>query len=395
MSGHHAARRARLALLLTERGLPAALITGAANVRYLTGLVSSNAALLIHAAGGPGDGDGGGGAGGLRATLCTDARYEGTAALVCPDLETVIARPVAPTLVRLAAGRGVRELAFEAHHVTVEAHAGLAGTPSPQRPPDGAVPPAPAVPVPAAPPAPVLVPLGHAVEELRMVKDEHEITLLAEACRITDQAFADVLPSLRPGISEREVAVALERRMVDLGAEAPAFESIVASGPNGAVPHHRPGDRVLRRGDLVTMDFGALYEGYHADMTRTVAIGAVAGWQQEIYDLVAAAQSAGAGAARPGASIREVDDAARAIIAEAGYGERFPHGLGHGVGLEIHEAPLLGPDKTGKLADRIPITAEPGVYLAGRGGVRIEDTLVVRTTGPQVLTTTTKDLLVL
>ncbi|MCP9984202.1 M24 family metallopeptidase [Actinomadura madurae] len=200
---------------------------------------------------------------------------------------------------------------------------------------------------------------------------------------------------MRAGVTERAVAVALERAMVDLGAERPAFESIIASGPNGAVPHHHPGGRELERGDLVTLDFGALYGGYHADMTRTVAIGEPADWQRDLYDLVHRAQRAALDAAVPGAETKAVDAAARDVIAAAGHGDAFPHGLGHGVGLEIHEAPLMGYDKTGKLVDRVPITAEPGVYLAGRGGVRIEDTLVVRAGGPELLTTTTKDLLVL
>ncbi len=171
--------------------------------------------------------------------------------------------------------------------------------------------------------------------------------------------------------------------MVDFGAERPAFASIIASGPNGVVPHHHPGGRELQAGDLVTMDFGALYGGYHADMTRTVAIGEPADWQRDLYDLVHRAQRAAIGAARPGADTTDVDAAARDVIKDAGHGEAFPHGLGHGVGLEIHEAPLMGYDKTGKLTDRVPITAEPGAYLTGRGGVRIEDTLVVRADGPE------------
>jgi Xaa-Pro aminopeptidase len=156
----------------------------------------------------------------------------------------------------------------------------------------------------------------------------------------------------------------------------------------------------LSRGDLVTVDFGARYGGYHADMTRTVAVGEPAAWQREIYALVAAAQWAGVEAATPGADVADVDGAARDLIEEAGHGEHFTHGLGHGVGLEIHEAPIMGYDKTGRLADRVPITVEPGIYLPGQGGVRIEDTLVVRagagTAVPrELLTTTTRELLAL
>jgi Xaa-Pro aminopeptidase len=351
----HEARRARLAGLVAARDADAALITRLVNVRYLTGLASSNAALLVTADG--------------TAVLATDGRYAGTAARVCPELECVIDRATGGVLAARSSGR----LAFEAHAVTVEAHDALA----------------------AEPDAPELVPLGRAVEELRMVKDEEEIALLGKACAITDRAFDAVLPTIRPGVTEREIAIALDRAMVDLGAEQPAFATIVASGPNGAIPHHVPSDRAIEHGDLVTMDFGALAGGYHADMTRTVAVGAAGAWEREIYELVAAAQAAGVAAARPDAVTKEVDAAARDLIEAAGHGEDFPHGLGHGVGLEIHEAPLMGYDKTGKLTDRVPITVEPGVYVAGRGGVRIEDTLVVRADGPELLTKTTKDLLVI
>jgi Xaa-Pro aminopeptidase len=364
MSEPHIARRARLAALLAGAAIDnaaidnadAALVTRLVNVRYLTGLDSSNAALLV-----PADGP---------AVLCTDARYAGMVPDVCPELECVVERGTAIALAERAARDGGRRLAFEAHDVTVEAYDRLAEA------------------------APALVPLGRAVEELRRVKDETEIALLRTACTITDRAFDAVLPMLRPGVTEREIAVALERVMVDLGADKPAFDSIVASGPNGAVPHHHPGDRALAAGDLVTMDFGARYGGYHADMTRTVAIGRVADWQREMYELVRRAQQAGVEALAPAAELKAVDAAARGLIAAAGHGEDFPHGLGHGVGLEIHEAPLMGYDKTGKLEGRVPLTVEPGVYLGGRGGVRIEDTLVVRHDGPELLTQTSKELLV-
>jgi Xaa-Pro aminopeptidase len=240
-----------------------------------------------------------------------------------------------------------------------------------------------------------LTPFGRKIEELRTVKDPSELELLATACRISDQALADTFALIRPGLTERQLAATLERRMVELGAERPAFDSIVASGPNGAIPHHAPTHRPIRRGDLITMDFGALYGGYHADMTRTVALGEPAGWQREIYELVAAAQRAGRDAARPGADVAGVDAAARDLIRDAGHGDHFQHGLGHGVGLELHETPIIGYGRTGKLDSRVPVTVEPGVYVPGRGGVRIEDVLVVGADGTGLLTTTTRDLLVL
>ncbi|TDC49874.1 aminopeptidase P family protein [Actinomadura sp. KC345] len=352
------ARRHRLAALAAERDAGALLVTRLVNVRYLTGLDSSRAALLVAADGG--------------AVLATDGRYAGMAARVCPELPVIVDRQVAAALVARAAADGRGRLGFEAHDVTVEQHAALREQAAIE-----------------------LTASGHLVEELRQVKDEEEIALLREACAVTDRAFEAVLPGIRAGVTERAVAIALERAMVDLGGDGPGFESIVASGPNGAVPHHHPGGRELQRGDLVTMDFGARCGGYHADMTRTVAIGEPAGWQRDLYDLVHRAQAAGLAAAVPGADTKDVDAAARDVIKAAGHGDAFTHGLGHGVGLEIHEAPLMGYDKTGRLMDRVPITAEPGVYLTDRGGVRIEDTFVVRADGPELLTTTTKDLLVL
>jgi Xaa-Pro aminopeptidase len=238
--------------------------------------------------------------------------------------------------------------------------------------------------------------MGRAVESLRAVKDDHEIALLREACAIGDQALLETLDRVAPGHTEREVARRLEACMVELGADGVAFDTIVATGSNSAIPHHRPTDREVERGDLLKIDFGALYRGYHADCTRTVVVGREPeGWQHDIYDVVRKAQRAGRNALAVGADVREVDAAARSVVAEAGYAEQFSHGLGHGVGLEIHEAPMLGPSASGRLADRTPVTVEPGIYLPGRGGVRIEDTLVVRDGAPDLLTTTPKDLRVL
>lgn len=355
MTATHARRRQQLAALLPAHEADAILVTRGVNVRYLTGLASSNAAVLVRAD--------------ARATLATDSRYAETARRTCSDIEVIEERDVAGCLIPMA-----DRVAVEAHHMPVADYFRLGDD---------------------------LLRLSGVVESVRRIKDEAEIDLIRTACALTDQALADVLPTLRPGMTEKEIARALESRMIKLGAEKPAFESIVASGPNGSIPHHSPSDRPLERGDLVTMDFGALYEGYHADMTRTVAIGEPASWQRELYDLVRAAQRAGRRAVRPGAVTHEVDAAARDLIAEAGYGDYFGHGLGHGVGLEIHEAPFLSPakpepdDEHARLEDRVPVTVEPGVYLPGRGGVRIEDTLVTRDDGPELLTRTTKELLVL
>ena len=377
-------RRERLRPAVAALGADAALITSPANVRYLSGLASSNAALLVPAAS-PATGTrtststGASAATGAGATvLATDSRYAGTAREDCPDLEILIERFIEPALARVAATLGVRRLAFEAHEMTVERYEAFA----------------------AAVPGTELVPLGRAVEEIRMAKDEQEIALIARACEITSRAFEEIVPLIRPGVTERELAISLERAMIDLGGDGLAFDTIVASRPNGAIPHHVPAGRPFETGDMITVDCGARYQGYHADMTRTVVLGAPAPWQRDIYALVAEAQAAGIDAAVPGADVRGVDAAARDLIEGAGYGGQFQHGLGHGVGLEIHEAPILGYGRTGTLGDRVPITVEPGIYLPGQGGVRIEDTLVVRagteTAAPQeLLTTTTRELLVL
>ena len=246
-----------------------------------------------------------------------------------------------------------------------------------------------------------LVRASQTVEALREIKDEGEVALLRLACEAADAALADLVDrgGLRPGRTEREVGRELEALMLDHGAEGVSFETIVASGANSAIPHHRPTEAVLAAGDFVKIDFGALVGGYHSDMTRTFVLGKAADWQLEVYQLVADAQRAGREALQPGADLRDVDAAARLVIADAGHGEHFGHGLGHGVGLQIHEAPGIGATAAGTLLAGSVVTVEPGVYLPERGGVRIEDTLVVagETSGhaPELLTRFPKELAIL
>ncbi|MGA4543659.1 aminopeptidase P family protein [Uniformispora flossi] len=367
----HAVRRDRLRARVAAAGADAALITNLVNVRYLTGFTGSNAALLVHAP----VADGAQGRPGT--VLCTDGRYTTQAAEEAPDVEVLVDRQTAPELAKRAVRDGARRLALEEHAVTVELYRTLGEAA------EGAE----------------RVTLGRAVEELRRVKDADEIATLRIACEIGDQAIAEMIESILVGRTERHIALELERRMADHGADSPAFPTIVASGPHSAIPHHSPGDRRVEDGDFLKIDFGACYRGYHADMTRTFVIGnEPADWQVEIYDIVFAAQKAGREALAPGVETSAVHRAAQAVIEASGYGEYFPHGVGHGVGLEIHEDPRMGPTTDGKLDACMPVTVEPGIYLPGRGGVRIEDTLVVRPPedgGPELLTITTKELLVL
>jgi Xaa-Pro aminopeptidase len=352
----HEARRARLREVMAGTDVDSALISRLVNVRYLTGFTGSNAALLMTTDG---------------AVLATDGRYTTQAGAESPDVELLVERECAPALVARAGADGVRRTAFEAHDVTVEGIETLVGI-------DG---------------APQLVALGHAVEELREVKDDAELALLREACAIGDRALREVLGRVAPGQTEREVARLLETAMVDLGADGVAFETIVAAGPHSAIPHHSPTGREIQRGDLLKIDFGARYQGYHADCTRTVVVGREPeSWQREIHDVVRAAQRAGRHALTPGADLREVDAAAREVVTRAGYGDAFPHGLGHGVGLEIHEAPFLGKDLEGVLEPGMVVTIEPGVYIPGLVGVRIEDMVEVTADGGRPIPRSSKEL---
>src|SRR5271156_1513322 len=329
------------------------LVTDLINVRYLSGFTGSNAALLVFADDVP-------------PVLATDGRYRTQAAQQAPDLEVAIERACARYLAGRAASAGVRRLGFESHVVTVDGFDALA------REVEQAG-------------ATELVRASQTVEALREIKDAGEVALLRLACEAADAALTNLVArgGLRPGRTEREGGRELEALMLDHGADGVSFETIVASGPNSAIPHHRPTDAVLAGGDFVKIDFGALVGGYHSDMTRTFVLGKAADWQREIYQLVSAAQRAGRDALRAG----------------AGPADPSGHSPGHGVGLQIHEAPGISASAAGTLLAGSVVTVEPGVYLPDRGGVRIEDTLVVadETSGhaPELLTRFPKELAIL
>ncbi|MEU8899764.1 aminopeptidase P family protein [Nocardia sp. NPDC048505] len=362
----YAARRGALRSLLMENEVDALLVTDLVNIRYLTGFTGSNAALLVHAWEMRNAEE--------RTVIGTDGRYRDQVAAQVPDLRAEIARATARRIVELAGEWQVGRVGYESHVVTVDQHRGFAEQKTGLE----------------------LVAVRGLVEQLRLVKDEYEVAQLRAAAAAGDAALATLLErgGLRPGRTERQVARDLEWAMYEQGADAIAFETIVAAGVNSAIPHHRPTGAVLAAGDFVKLDFGAVRNGYHSDMTRTFVLGAPSDWQRETYALVEEAQRAGRAALRPGAEVVDVDAAARSVIEAAGHGKLYTHGLGHGVGLEIHEAPGIAKTGTGTLLSGVAVTVEPGVYFPGRGGVRIEDTLVVREGGPELLTNTSKDLTV-
>jgi Xaa-Pro aminopeptidase len=363
-----AERRDALRATAAARGLDAVLVTNLLNVRYLTGFTGSSGALLVRTD--------------AADLFGTDGRYTTQAAAQVPDIELLVDRGTVAALARAAVRGRAGRLGYESHDLTVDGYAALERVLTDEA--RGSA-------------APELVSIRRAVEAQRAVKDDDEIESLRRACAVADRALAELAAegALRPGRTELQVGRELDARMLTLGAEAPSFETIVAAGANSAIPHHRPDATVLCDGDLLKLDFGATVDGYHSDMTRTLVLGHAADWQREVYRLVAASQAAGRAALAVGADVVDVDTASRQVIADAGHGDHFPHGLGHGVGLEIHEAPGIGPLGAGSLASGMAVTVEPGVYLPGRGGVRIEDTLIVTGDGPELLTLTSKELLVL
>jgi len=356
----HASRRARARARLADHDVDGILVTAPANVRWLTGFSGSNGQVLLAAD--PADD-----------RLVTDHRYEQRAAVEAPGIGLALTRdPISVALTAAFTRLGVEaeHLSWGAarrwQHRAEEQGTTLSGT-------EGVI------------------------EALRVTKDAAEQARLAKACTITVEAlewlFAEVVAV---GRTERELARALERHFVDLGADDVAFPSIVASGPNAAIPHHAPTDRALQPGDLLTVDCGALVEGYHADCTRTVAIGHLDDDLVRVYDAVEEAQTRGRAAAVAGATAGDVDAACRDHLASVGLGEAFLHGTGHGVGLDIHEAPAVAKGAAATLAAETALTVEPGAYLPGLGGVRIEDTLVVTADGPPtVLTPAPRELRIL
>jgi Xaa-Pro aminopeptidase len=352
-------RADRLTDKLAGAEVDAVLITDLVNVRYLTGYTGSNGLALI----GPD----------TRAFV-TDFRYvEQAAEEVDPGFDRLKASVDLLEAIKDALPTGEVRLGFEAAHVSVREHERLRGL---------------------VPDRVELVGVTGLVEELRAVKDSAELAAIRAAAALADDAYGQLIAGRLVGRTERELALELEFDLRRRGAEQPSFSPIVAAGPHGALPHASPRAVEVRHGDLVVIDWGAQLDGYCSDCTRTVAAGHAGDHAREIYQLVLDAQLAGLDAVKPGAGGREVDGVARDRIEAAGHGENFGHGLGHGVGLDVHEAPRLSQRSDSVLAAGNVVTVEPGVYLSGEFGVRIEDLVLVTDDGREILTGISKELAV-
>jgi Xaa-Pro aminopeptidase len=355
-----AARAERLRSGFGAAECDALLVTNLTNIRYLTGFTGSAALLLVAPDG---------------LVFVTDGRYRDQAAdeLAAAGVEADIRigrTTDAQRELLVKAAAGLARLGLEAEAVTWALQRRFDA--------DWFE-------------AAELVATTGLVEDLRELKDAGEVARIEAACAVADEALAAVRHRLGEEATEAEVALELEWEMRRRGADGPSFETIVASGPNGAQPHHRAGDRRIREGDLVVIDFGALVDGYHSDMTRTLSVGALDGTQQRMFEVVRESQAAGVAAVRAGVEAQAIHEVCRAVIRDAGWDEAFLHGTGHGVGLDIHEPPRISVTAAGSLADGHVVTVEPGVYLPAHGGVRIEDTVVVTAAGCRPLTLAPKE----
>lgn len=348
-------RMCRLRGLFEPAGIDAFYVTNPENRYYLSGFSGSTGALLLTVD---------------HAFLLTDFRYTAQAAMECPAYQVIeVSGPYGETVFRILKQNSLFRLGLEGEHQTCNQYFNLKGICE-------------GVEIKA---------LSDMVEQLRTIKDQSEIELIEKAVIIADQAFEKILFLIKPGITESEIALQLEYEMRRMGAEGPAFKIIVASGVRSALPHGVASSKTIEEGDLVTMDFGAVYHGYHSDITRTLVIKNLNRRQKEIYKIVLEAQMNAIAAVKAGVRASDVDYAARSIIENKGYGECFGHSTGHGLGLSIHENPRLSANDDKILEPGMVVTVEPGIYIRNWGGVRIEDTVVVENNGCRVLTKTPKE----
>ena len=329
-----------------ELGLDAILISSPENRRYMSGFTGSAGWLLISR---------------HDATLATDFRYVEQATRQSPDFRIHRTAPGLGWFPEWTAEQGVKRIGFESDDVTISLHNAFRKAADESEITNH----------------PELVPTSGIVEQLRVYKDTDELALLAKAIEIADEALDEVGPRIEPGVTEEAVAWELEKAMRERGAEMISFDTIVGAGANGALPHHRADDTVIKRNDAIVIDMGAKYEGYCSDLTRTIFVGDPDAKFRRIYDIVLQAQLAAEEQVRAGMTGEEADAIARDIIADAGHADDFGHSLGHGVGLAVHEFPRVGPRAEDVLQDGMVFTIEPGIYLPGWGGVRIEDIVVM------------------
>lgn len=345
---------------LSTMGIDAVIIHGEYNRRYLSGFTGSNAYLYISK---------------KYTKLLTDFRYIEQATGQCPDFEVVDylkgGVTLNDTLNKIVEADGVKTIGFEDSVLTYKAYKAF------QDGLDGVE----------------LKPIGDVVEQIRMIKDSEELEAIKKAASIGDKAFSHILTYIKPGVTEIEVSLELERFMKQNGASKLSFESIVASGTHSSLPHARPTDKEIAVGDFVTLDFGCVYQGYCSDMTRTVVVGKASDQQKEIYNTVLEAQLRSLKALKEGCVGKEVDKVARDIITDKGYGDYFGHGLGHSVGLFIHEEPRLSPKDDSVFRENMVVTVEPGIYVPDFGGVRIEDLVCVTKEGIINFNTSSKELI--
>ncbi len=355
-------RAGKLSQLMEREGIGGLFVTNLKSIRYLTGFSGSFAYVGVRKSD-------------SKLAIATDGRY---AIQVVKELEynsveaDVYVGKVQNGLSFIKKHlAGIDSIGFEATNVTYSMLQMLQKSFEPQK----------------------LVPAKPLIEELRLIKDLGEVDRIHMAAYIADQAFKKVLPKFKPGAKESDIAALLDYEIRRFGASGNSFETILASGENGALPHAKPSDRVLSEGDLVVCDFGATFDGYASDMTRTISVGRVRSKTlREIYAIVLEAQLAGLREVKPGATTTKVDKASRDIIVNAGYGDKFTHSTGHGVGLDIHELPYVASRGAVKLEEGMVVTVEPGIYIKDLGGVRIEDTVVVTTDGNMPLTSSGKEI---
>ena len=363
MSDYMKRRIQRLREELKRLHLDGILITNRPNRYYLSGFTGSSALLYITME---------------KAQLITDFRYLEQASNQCPEFEVIDqgTEGLIKTAIKLAEKDAIKTIGFESEHVSYSTYLVLKEHGNFE-----------------------FLPTKYIVEKIRQIKDHKELEKMRQAAKIADDAFSEIIPFIKEnypkGLTEREIALKLESLMKEKGASKTSFDSIVAAGAKSSLPHAEPDQNTLKYGDFLVMDFGCVFEGYCSDMTRTIVLGEATTKHKEIYETVLKAQLEALNAIRGGVEGKKVDKVARDIITEAGYGQFFGHGLGHAVGIEIHENPRFSPGETNIIEEGMVITVEPGIYIPGFGGVRIEDMVMIKNEGIENFTHSPKELMII